>query len=293
MSSIAKTLVVVVLVLSLAYVALNMTLVSHEANWYHKSIELTGQMHDLEQQKNQEIDTLTGLNERWKADYNSKVKEVAKLDGQIEKLSGDLKKGAIRIGQLTAQRDGVTQKLNQMAKDYQRDSRRLEELDKAYSGLQRANGALKASYAKLEDNVNNLEVQLELSKRSEQQLRKRHEALDQRVTELDSEINLYRSVYGILPSSITPAQSAAPAIRTHVLAVSDDPDLPLVVLGAGSKDGVKPGYSFMIYRGTEYLGKVVAEKVQEDVTGARIVPGFTPKGARISDGDSATTRFSY
>jgi hypothetical protein len=68
-----------------------------------------------------------------------------------------------------------------------------------------------------------------------------------------------------------------------------DTDLNIVLLSVGSADGVKVGYEFTVYRGSEYVAKVVVEKVGSDWCS-----GYSKKGLEktpIRVGDQATTRF--
>jgi hypothetical protein len=62
----------------------------------------------------------------------------------------------------------------------------------------------------------------------------------------------------------------------------------LVMLNVGKNQDVKRGYTFEIYRGSQYKGQVRVENVQDDVCTAlviRAVPGTT-----MGQGDSAATR---
>ncbi len=79
-----------------------------------------------------------------------------------------------------------------------------------------------------------------------------------------------------------------PAIDARVAAVKSNVTPELVLLSVGSDDKVEKGFHFSIYRGTEFVGKVVVEKVLRDSCGCRVL--FTSEGARILAGDSAATR---
>jgi hypothetical protein len=56
----------------------------------------------------------------------------------------------------------------------------------------------------------------------------------------------------------------------------------------GSDDKVEKGFHFSIYRGAEFVGKVVVAKVLKDTCGCRVL--FVRKGETIRVGDSAATR---
>jgi hypothetical protein len=79
-----------------------------------------------------------------------------------------------------------------------------------------------------------------------------------------------------------------PPIDGKVAAIKDDMNPPLVLLSVGSDDKVEKGFQFSIYRNSEFIGKVVVEKVLKDSCGCRVL--FTKEGQKIQSGDSAATR---
>lgn len=62
-----------------------------------------------------------------------------------------------------------------------------------------------------------------------------------------------------------------------------------VVLSVGEHDSVKVGYSFHIYRGAEYIGRVVVDRVLPDSSTARVTLKNS-KNLEFKALDSATTR---
>jgi hypothetical protein len=105
-------------------------------------------------------------------------------------------------------------------------------------------------------------------------------ALQDQVAQLNTRLEVVFSETGLDASSVF----AQPKIDANVLDVN--PDLNLVVLNKGQKDGVKPGYTFSVYRGSEYKGEVRIQDVQESMSSGLIKQAR----AAINRGDSATTR---
>jgi hypothetical protein len=79
-----------------------------------------------------------------------------------------------------------------------------------------------------------------------------------------------------------------PEIDARVTAIKTDVHPELVLLDVGSDDKVEKGFHFSIYRGSEFVGKVVVEKVLRDRCGCRVL--FTREGESMQQGDSAATR---
>lgn len=100
------------------------------------------------------------------------------------------------------------------------------------------------------------------------------------------------------PLDLTPA-NLADSLRSwltsinataKVLAVKHDKNL--IMLSAGSAQGVRPGLRFTISRGDRYIGKAVVTKVYPDMCSAEMVPKLTAIGKVVQKGDKAETRTS-
>lgn len=88
--------------------------------------------------------------------------------------------------------------------------------------------------------------------------------------------------------SVLPPGPPVPAIDAEVLAVKHEVEPNLVLLSAGSDEEVEQGYRFSVYRGSDFIGKVVVERVLSDSSGCRVL--FTAEGRSIKPGDLAATR---
>ena len=91
-------------------------------------------------------------------------------------------------------------------------------------------------------------------------------------------------VYGFLGQS---GPSGQPAIEAKVLAVK--PEVGLIMLSVGENNGVKPGYRFMISKGSDFKGTVQVDKVYADMCSAKIVLPPKDPNMAIAAGDIATT----
>lgn len=104
-------------------------------------------------------------------------------------------------------------------------------------------------------------------------------ALSEQIDALESRLQLVLERTGVHVIN----DAWPPPIDALVLDVNRD--LKLVVLNKGKQDGVKEGYTFTIYRGSQYKGLVRVQDVQEGMCSALI----TGEKAPIERGDSATT----
>jgi len=79
-----------------------------------------------------------------------------------------------------------------------------------------------------------------------------------------------------------------PAIDATVTATRDEVLPMLILLSVGSAQGAEKGFHFSVYRGSNFIGKVVVEKVLDRASGCRVL--FTKAGETIKVGDAAATR---
>lgn len=79
-----------------------------------------------------------------------------------------------------------------------------------------------------------------------------------------------------------------PSIRASVLATKGEASAQLVLLDVGVMDRVEPGFHFSVYRGAQFVAKVVVERVLRDSSGCRVL--FAAEGQRVEPGDAAATR---
>ncbi len=79
-----------------------------------------------------------------------------------------------------------------------------------------------------------------------------------------------------------------PAIDGRVLDADRTARQTWVRLDVGADDKLEVGYQLSLYRGSQFVGKVVVEAVRRDDATARVL--FLAEGRRIEPGDQAATR---
>lgn len=293
MNTLVKALIIVVLVLSLAYVVISITLISHQVNWYHRSIALQSELQRETGATNERITALTGRIDALHATLSERENLLTTVQQDRDKLSQQLQAAGAQIGQLQGERDQFAQRYTQLEQSSQADREALAELRNNYRALQEDYVQAKDQNLKLQDQLAGLENRLSLATRRGDELYRQNKEYEERSARLEHELRSYRTVFGLLPESLRGPELAKPPITGQVIATSQDPAVPLVVLGVGKKEGVEPGFSFVVYRGDKFLGKVIAEEVLDDMTAARIDPRFKQADAAITIGDNVTTRLAY
>ncbi len=95
---------------------------------------------------------------------------------------------------------------------------------------------------------------------------------------------LERAEQVLVTASAAPAPAAEPASLQEVRVVSLKPELGVAVLSAGSRDGVKPGMPFEIYREDKPIAKILVTEVRSSVSGA-IVQELANQADPVKVGD--------
>ncbi len=79
-----------------------------------------------------------------------------------------------------------------------------------------------------------------------------------------------------------------PSINGTIVTVSNETSPGWVAINRGSDQGVKRGFTFDVYKGGTYKGRVLVETVEADMCVARI--DMTATGSTIATGDNAATK---
>jgi len=203
-----------------------------------------------------------------------------------------------------------------LMKDYENQREENKNLTETQTRLEEKLNRLEESYSSIDDRINDLQrnnerlnrlnLQLEQEKvdareRQRQAEEAYHDMLaaleesekrlrdaGQQTQAMRRQIEDYKLRYEDMIRQGFPASEIVPprAIDGLVRAVSDE--VPLVMLSVGKDDGVEPGYTFTVYRGSEYVGKVQVSTVFADSASASILQEYSKLQPR--EGDHVTTR---
>ncbi len=101
--------------------------------------------------------------------------------------------------------------------------------------------------------------------------------------ELETQCREANKTLGILQSDVAEAK-AVPATLTDAMAISVKESLSLVVANVGSKQGVKLGMPFRVWRGDREIGLVRVVDVREKISGA-VIQTLSSDTGKVKVGD--------
>jgi predicted nuclease with TOPRIM domain len=282
MSVVAKILIVLNLLLAVVFLGSAATFLGAKETWKKK-------YNDLNTETTATIEALTAdkaaLNDRLTIAQGKVAELQAALDSvtsqfetKQEEYAEILKRRNELATEMTALNAEKADLIKQIEQLTARKDQLIDEKDQAQTEKNRAVQAENVAVTeqrRLQDNLNDANDMIA-------GLEKRIVDMGGQIESLDMRLKVYVEQFGELPEMI-----AMPALAAKVSAVNND--LNIVVLSIGRDDKVKPGYVFTIYRGTDYVAKVVIDKVDKD-----FCSGYSRKPvekAPIQVGDDATTRF--
>ena len=67
------------------------------------------------------------------------------------------------------------------------------------------------------------------------------------------------------------------------MAISDKPDLNIVMINVGKNDGVEIGMKFTVYRSDKYVAKIQIEKIEAQWASAFSIKEFQADTIRVND----------
>ncbi len=287
MSTLTKVFIVLLVVFSIAFTTMTVSIVARTANWrqlaedfdQHAVVADTNLRHMIAADAAQ----LVGANEVIAGyrdevdDLNVKLEErghtIAQLRSELTRAASEKSNSEAMNRALLAQLQGA-----EAARKEYRDQR---------DALETRNIELERRNIDLDDRVNELTartmVLLEQKRQAEQQvniLRAENEKIA-RASRRPSTSVSSGDGSGVMPhvSAITPVASSP--IRGQILEVSGN----IVTISVGASDGVKKDMVFVVHRGDQYLGDLKVTLVESDEAAGRTVSsGFVPQaGDQVTD----------
>lgn len=286
MSLLAKIFIVIQTVLVMTYLGMTATLYQHRRDWRTSYQKLKHRYTMVVSRSQKEIQALRTY-------VIAKDELVASKEREVRSLKTSLD-----------QQVALAQRNNQL---YQEKSAEFNQLNQNFTNLnQRLQEAMRRN-EQLNDRKSELEGLLEVATNRREtaegqvaRLTTLNTSLEQDLADLRTSFADTRKQLREKELLISMAEGAGvdfellvpgppvPAIDGNVVAVKTDVSPPLVLLSVGQDDKVERGFHFSIYRGSQFIGKVVVERVLRDSAGCRVL--FTADGQQIQAGDNAATR---
>jgi chromosome segregation ATPase len=197
---------------------------------------------------------------RYKEELDSSKRANDQLRGDVAKINETMSGLNERLQQIEQSKDAATAEARKMQGERDAANRRADEADTARRTAEESQQSAQLAIA-------DLEKQLKWSK-----------------TELEKAKTQFLNAQALTGLNVSDVKAQKP-INAQVVKVDDS--IKLVALNVGSNAGVERGYTFDIYSGSTYKGRVRVETVHPDMCSALIT--LAKEGTKINAGDSAAT----
>jgi hypothetical protein len=282
----AKLLIVVVFILSLIFAAMSAVLFGKREDY---RAELQNAKRDFAVKE----DKLTTDNAKLTAE-----RDAANRDAAEAKANADATQ--LRLDTLVHERERLDADMRAKEIESQKDKNLNLEQAAALDSLGAQVKSLLASEGTLKTDNDTLTTKLYEEQKRSTQLERENRDLDaslktataslskaEETLKLNDDIFAELSRRNVAWREMISSWVTLPDIKARVVRV--DPQTNFILLNAGEKQGVKKNYTFSIFRGGDFVAKVMVFDVQDDLCAARVV--VSTKLA-IERGDNAWTRLA-
>jgi hypothetical protein len=268
MSTVAKILIVVNLVLAGAFLASASVFLSHQDQWMQK--------HDAVR------DSLTVALDREKEKGARLTTQNATLTQQFQGVQEQLSTAQADATQFRTQNDVLKTALEHQSTQLTAATDALKEAQRTNSSSQALINQLQTERTALSEGrraaleqkdavtrqLNQKEVQME-------SLMGEKQALEARVEELSNDLRSAEIALASVQSKVGPGMDVALDQPAHTGRVLDvDQRLGIAVISLGEEDGVKPGYRYTVSRGSNFVSVIEITDVSARQSAGRTIQGL-------------------
>jgi len=283
MTLVGKIFTVLILLMSVAFLMLSVTVFATHTNW--RDVVMRPREGDKEPGLKVQIEELSATNrtlreeleraaDRLAIEQAARRYALAALQTKLESAKTELQKRESQFAELQAAHGTLLTTLETNQENLKKVTDEIAQLRIDMRSAQQARDEKFNEVVQLTDKLNELEgLRKDLEER-------RGQLIDQ-VTRM----KLVLDRHGL--DEYTPVVDLPPRVDGVVTAVGDK---GLVEISIGSDDGLREGHKLEVFRGNSYLGRVVIRRTEPDRAVAEIDPAYR-KGS-IRKGDRVATKLS-
>ncbi len=277
MNRFAQIMTFVILTLSAAFAAVSATLYSQRRNWRQKAEAALAELQSVTKQRKQEVEELRKQNLDLQ-DANTQVQaDNRTLQGKLTSALATIKRQGEQVGSLESKQvtllatnKALLDQLREEKKDTQRLNARVAKLDKDLKAARDGALKLQANIEALKSKETDLQVALADTKKT--------------LTSTEEERRQYETILKQLKDRNVDFESIPTrTISGQVIKAVGG----VVVINRGKNHGVGVGTQLTVYRGDNFIAKIMVGNARADMSTATVVPGIT-SGKSILAGDNVT-----
>jgi uncharacterized protein (DUF3084 family) len=294
MNTTTKVFIVINLLLTLGLAFMAMTQYAYSEHWkrrWHKDTKMVAEqlltVRDQIRDQSFRATRAEQARERLSADLDNAQANIKRLENDITKLETEVTSAKAEAARKEDTISAQNKRIDSLQESLDIARKRMSELNHIAQVSRAVAFQLSVKLAEVEDDLNNANT--ELHRRETTILE-----LEQSMKRKDAYLALVQDRYPRVWNDISSDRVTADVvIRGVVAAVRTNPNgqQDLVMVTVGEDMDVQEGMEFIIYRGSQYIVKVRAERVLEDMVACRVITDtWNTKGQPIQQGDQAQNR---
>jgi chromosome segregation ATPase len=274
MSLVGKIFTMLILVFSIIFMAFSMMVFATHKNWKAQATKLGTDLAAANTALKDAKDTIEREKTELAREQAARKAALAALQVRVTQAETRLQAKEKELGDLTAAHSQTTEAAK-VAQD------RLAILEKETNDLRNTLRSERQRLDKMFLNVVDLTDKLNQA----ESLRQNLEEVNKQAMQQMSQMKMVLDRNGLAPDSLV--AHIPPKVEGVVVDVSDK---DLLEISIGSDDGLKVGHSLDVYRGNQYLGRIVIKKTNPDRAVGQVMREL--QRGQIKRGDRVTTKFS-
>lgn len=293
MNTTVKVFIVLTMVMAMIFAGIQMTTYAHRENWKRR-------WNDDSKQLAGDLKTATSLLANESAERAKAQNTVAMLEQQLNQQQTDLKKleatisekekeiqsQGLQVAKMQADLAAKTEENATLRNTLETTRTRNNELQHISAVARAVAHQLNLKLAEVEDDLHNSSTALDKSKQDIADLTKD-------LNDNKARLAIVRERHPAVFKEIYDENSGHKFLQGVVAAVNVNPQgqQDLVMLSVGKEETVEEGMEFIIFRGNQYVVKVRAEKILNDMVACRVIPeSWNATGAKVQINDLAQNR---
>src|SRR3954469_3328813 len=290
MSTTVKVFIVLNLLLALAFTWISMTLYATRENWKRRWNEDTAQLSEelkvearrFSDESFEKMKAQT-LNVQLEKHVQEQQADLDKRDAMITEQKQEIQGKELTISKMQADIAAMREDINTLTNTLEQTRQRNTELTHIAQVARAVAFQLNVKLAEVEDDYNNATTELQQRDEDIAKLTKDLKTLQAQMAQVrDNFPDVFRSVTNETASGAF-IQGIVAAVRVNPQGQQD-----LVMLSVGKEEGIQEGMEFIVFRSNQYVVKVRAERVINDMVACRVIPNtWNTAGAKIQQGDLA------
>ena len=284
MSSIARIFIVLNLLLAALCLGWASNHLSTTQDWKGKHTTLKKEMDEAIDAKKAELEEVQTLVNTTRQSLDQLRGEKQTLATQYETTSAELSTSREAETQLRSSFDGINQSLSSMEQGRNEAQSRFEQAVADLDAAKEARRTAEEAAQTAGDEKRAAEEALANANRNIADLETQVTTLKQDLAQVETTLAVAMDKYDIDPTVLM----VQPDIKGAVVTVSNAVEPGLVGINRGRADGVRRGFVFQLYNGTQYKGTARVETVEDNSCYAVIESKYMDRV--VTQGDKAATQ---